>query len=447
MTRGIHLSVALLFWVTATLAGWAAGADDTAGTQEQLRQLQEQNRALQEQLHQQQAVIDSLSKKVDEIQHAGAEQNRQLVSLESEMKDADASAKPSGFNGSGKLSLGAEGGVGFFTSGSAGQYPNGEFRVDEMRLFLDASVVETVYFYGELNLATRESTDVEFRLGELYIDFDNVSRFWGWDKVLSVRLGRIYVPFGEEYQNRYAIDNPLISHSLSDLWGVDEGIGLYGRVGKFSYAAAVQNGGIPDTADYDKDKSIAGRVAYDPNRWLHLSASAMRTGNLDATGDFLSAMWFGDGFFRSLGGPGTTKFLADLAEGDIEVRLPRGSVKAFGGWFQYDDNDPANNNRRDGYYYSLEAVHDIFEKLYGGVRFSQIFAGSKGMPIVGNGDFGQFFFGPLTKDIWRLSLGLGYKFSRNLVLKTEYSFEQGRLVNGEQRDNENQFAAEVAFRF
>jgi hypothetical protein len=94
----------------------------------------------------------------------------------------------------------------------------------------------------------------------------------------------------------------------------------------------------------------------------------------------------------------------------------------------------------------LEAVHDIFEKLYGGVRFSQILA-NKGMPIVGNGDFGQFFFGPLTKDIWRLSLGLGYKFSRNLVLKTEYSFEQGRLVNGEQRDNENQFAAEVAFRF
>jgi hypothetical protein len=430
----------------APLAGWAAGADDVAGTQEQLRQLQEQNRALQEQLRQQQSVIESLSKKVEEIQRTGAEQNRQLVSLESEMKDADAVTKPSGFNGSGKLSLAAEGGVGFFKTGSEGQFPNGEFRMDEMRLFLDASVVESVYFYGEVNLATPEGTDVEARLGECYVDFENVSRFWGWDKVLNIRIGRMYAPFGEEYQNRYAIDNPLISRSLSDLWDMDEGIELYGRVGKFSYAAAVQNGGIPDTRDYDKDKSVAGRLAYDPKRWLHLSASAMRTGNLDAKGDFLSAMWFGNGFFRSLGGPGTTKFHADLAEGDIEVRLPRGSLKAFGGWFQYDDNDPANNNRRDGYYYSLEAVHDIFEKLYGGVRFSQILA-NKGMPIVGNGDFGTYFFGPLTKDIWRLSLGLGYKLSRNLVLKAEYSFEQGRLVNGQERNDENQFAAEVAFRF
>jgi hypothetical protein len=208
----------------------------------------------------------------------------------------------------------------------------------------------------------------------------------------------------------------------------------------------VQNGGIPDTRDYDSDKSVAARLAYDPNRWLHFSASAMRTGNLDAQGDFLSAMWFGNGFFRSLGGPGTTKFHADLAEGDIAVRLTRGSLKAFGGWVHYDDNDPVNVNRRDAYYYSLEAVHDLFGKLYGGARFSQILGG-KGMPIVGNGNFGQFFFGPLTQDLWRLSLGLGYRFSRNLVLKAEYSFEQGRLVNGLERDNENQFAAELAFRF
>jgi len=31
-----------------------------------------------------------------------------------------------------------------------------------------------------------------------------------------------------------------------------------------------------------------------------------------------------------------------------------------------------------------------------------------------------------TKDLWRLSLGVGYRFSPQLILKTEYSFERGR---------------------
>ena len=108
----------------------------------------------------------------------------------------------------------------------------------------------------------------------------------------------MYVPFGEEYLSRYAIDNPLISHSLSDLWGVDEGVELYGKVGPVRYTMAVQNGGIPDTLDYNDDKSVAGRLEYDPARWLHLSASGMRTGDLQVSGDQLSAMWFGNGFLN-----------------------------------------------------------------------------------------------------------------------------------------------------
>jgi len=76
-----------------------------------------------------------------------------------------------------------------------------------------------------------------------------------------------------------------VTHSLEDLWGVDEGLELYGSFGKVSYAVAVQNGGVPGARDYNSDKSVAGRISYDPNRWLHLSVSAMRTGDLDVNGD------------------------------------------------------------------------------------------------------------------------------------------------------------------
>jgi len=121
-------------------------------------------------------------------------------------------------------------------------------------------------------------------------------------------------------------------------------------------------------------------------------------------------------------------------------------LKAFGGYVDYGDNDPAGNNHRDVYYYSVEAVHDILPKFYGAARFSQIFA-NHGFPIVGNGNFGTYFFGPLTDEIWRLSLGLGYRFSPNLIFKGEYSFERGNQVNGNTRDEEDLFAVEAAYRF
>lgn len=315
----------------------------------------------------------------------------------------------------------------------------------------EAPVWGDVYFYSELNLATREAGDLDLRVGELYLDFEDVSKLWGRDRQLNARAGRFDIPFGEEYLTRDAIDNPLISHSLTDLWGVDEGIELYGSLGKFSYVAAVQNGGTPGTRDFNADKSVTGRLSYDPARWLHLSVSGMRTGDLSASPDedYLSELWFGGGWFRSIGSVETTKFHANLLQGDVALQFSRGHLKAFGGGAQYDDNDPNGDNRRDIYYYSVEGVWDVTRKFYTAARFSQIFA-DKGYPLTGNGNSGKYFFnpfGPQTEELWRLSLGVGYRFNRHLLVKAEYTFEQGKEVGGSQRNHVNLFAAEAAFAF
>jgi hypothetical protein len=67
----------------------------------------------------------------------------------------------------------------------------------------------------------------------------------------------MYAPFGEEYLVRNAIDNPLITHSIADFWAVTPGLELYGNLGKFSYVAAIQNGGESNGGD----KSVAGRIS------------------------------------------------------------------------------------------------------------------------------------------------------------------------------------------
>ena len=113
----------------------------------------------------------------------------------------------------------------------------------------------------------------------------------------------------------------------------------------------------------------------------------------------------------------------------------------------YDDNASDVDNGRDIYFYSSEAVHDIVGKLYGGARFSQIFA-HNGYPLAGHSDFGKYLFsGTLTEEIWRLTLGLGYRWSDNLLTKAEYTFQRGKELGGQRREQEDLFAVELAFKF
>ena len=147
------------------------------------------------------------------------------------------------------------------------------------KLFVEAPLWTDTYFFSELNLTQREDPTESLQLGELYVDFENVSRLWHQDKLLNLRIGRMDIPFGEEYLVRDSIDNPLITHSLSDIWGVDEGVELYGAYGKFSYVAAVQNGGHPEFRDFNSDKSITARVvtrsaASDPHEFKRHAAPA-----------------------------------------------------------------------------------------------------------------------------------------------------------------------------
>jgi hypothetical protein len=170
----------------------------------------------------------------------------------------------------------------------------------------------------------------------------------------------------------------------------------------------------------------------------------MRTGDLSVSKDVVSGMWFGGGFFHSIGSKYTSLFHANLVEGDTQFRWKNGSFKAAGGYAAYGDNDPTSNNHRDIYYYYGEWVQPLVQRLYGAARWSQI-ESHAGYPIVA--DTSSAYPGLPTKEVWRLSLGLGYRFSERFLWKIEYSFEGGRLVNGGYRDHEDMFSTEAAFKF
>jgi hypothetical protein len=419
-------------------------ADDAADWRRQMELLTQQNALLQQQVQRQEQTIEVLSNRVSAVEQSSTQHDQQLDNLKADVAGVQAAPKANRFN-LGNVNLSVEGGVGVLSSQADGRYPNTDFRVNEARVYAEAPVWDDVYFFGEVDLATPENNSLNTQLGELYLDFENVSQLWGQDGMLNVRAGRMDIPFGEEYLRRNAIDNPLVLNSVSDLWGIDAGVELYGALGKFTYVTAVQNGG-GNVPDGNGDKAVSGRLGYDPTRWLHVSVSGMRTGNLSVQNDVTSAMWFGNGFFKSIGSAGTTRFNVNLVEGDVDVNLSRGQIKMFGGYIHYDDNDPTGHNVRELYYYSVEGVADVTRKFYTVARLSQVFA-RNGYPVPGEGNFNEYFNQEQTTELWRLSIGAGYRFSKRLVIKVEYAFEHGKEVDGDHRNDEDFIGTEAAFKF
>ena len=396
---------------------------------EEVRTLVEQNRQLTQQVGAQQKQIDELRARLDHLEPA-------------------VTAEPSGpspVETGRQIRVSGEAGLAFFHSGKNGNFPNSEFRVDEAKVFIEAPIWKNVYFFGGVDLVTRESSDEYFHIGELYVDVEKLFSA-GKNNHLSLRAGRFNVPFGEEYLVRNVIDNPLITHSLADIWGIDEGVQIYGALGGLQYNLAVQNGGRKTLHDYDPDKAVTMRLAFDPAAHLHLSASAMRTGKLNVAYDGLSEIWFGNSFFRALGTPATTQtFSVELLELDVIEKWKTGQLKASVGWINFDDDSTATNNARHLRYYSLEAQQQLAGGLSGAVRFSKINADG-GYPLAGQSKAWNYYSSPTT-DLQRLSVGLNYRFAAPLVWKVEYSRENGRLLNGTKRGDGDIFSTLLGIKF
>src|SRR3954470_8766550 len=117
--------------------------------EERLKALETQNDLLRHQVAEQQKTIDQLKDKVSP-----------------ETKTEEITRPKGGFD-FGNIHISGEGGAGYFHSGSDGQYPEGAFRLDEAKLFVEAPLWKDTYFFGELNLIIRESDEEYFELGEL----------------------------------------------------------------------------------------------------------------------------------------------------------------------------------------------------------------------------------------------------------------------------------------
>ena len=328
------------------------------------------------------------------------------------------------------------GAAGYYDTGSAGTRDNGGFEIKEASLFVTAEVWDDVEFFIELQTNRLGKDNDKFsRTGEVYVHFHDISLT---DSVtVGLKLGRIDIPFGEEYLWQDAIDNPLITNSAAYPYGWDEGLLVYGDIHGLGWIAAITDGTDDRSTEENSDKALNFKIYGRPIESLDLSLSMMTNGDVSK-----SAIEFGGSHFRPVGvahqstagiSP-STEVDGDLLEFNAKYSFSVASYEAYlalaVGAAKSDDSDPLFD--RDFRWFSIEPLLKFNTHWYATLRFSEIgtYDGGEGYHFDGKTFAGgNAAFGYDTQRFQRLSIGLGWTPNPHIRAKLEFGRDRFELID------------------
>jgi hypothetical protein len=348
----------------------------------------------------------------------------------------------------------------------------GGFMVYQVGITVDADINDNLSFWYDTGVL-REGRTAAFN-EQIYGRYD---RILGSD-MLNVKVGRTFMPFGEEYLRWNNIDNPLNSYTVSFPWAVDEGMLLFGDFlsdSKLSYAAAVQNGNAGQNFDDNSKKTVSFKLSSTPTPWLYVSASYL---NLGKQGDQVTRstgtaeFWLSGFHIAPLGatsaasGPSPSAVVNGQAgEGNVKLTFDSARIWLNYGYMFVNDGGGDRFDRIIRYYTGevLGYIPKTEQKGYLVGRYSAIgtfnpdlgyrFAGTEfAVPAFRTSPYSGF--NNDQRDLYRYSLGAGWRLDKNAVLKLEHSWEGTHLIeraktatNLNLLDKRNFFIAELALRF
>lgn len=350
------------------------------------------------------------------------------------------------------------GAIGYYRTGSAGTRSNGSFEIKEASLFVTAEVWDDVEFFVEIQTNRLGKDNDKFvRTGEVYIHLHDIALTDS--TTVGLKVGRIDIPFGEEYLWQDAIDNPLITNSAAYPYGWDEGVLVYGDFGGLRWIAAITDGTDDRSTEENSDKAFNVKIYGHPLESLDLSLSVMTNGAVSK-----SAIEFGGSHFRPVGAAhqstlGTSpssevdadlmelnaKYSFNFAGNDAYLALSFGSARS-------DDSDSLFD--RDFRWFSIEPFLQFKQNWYMILRYSEIgtYDGDSGHHFDGKTFAGgNAAFGWDTRRFQRMSLGFGWTPNPHVRTKLEIAQDRFELIDASALDPDNKnrgFAGfEVAVRF
>ncbi|MGB1261881.1 MAG: hypothetical protein ACPG52_03130 [Cognaticolwellia sp.] len=354
------------------------------------------------------------------------------------------------------------GAVGAYQTGSDGNHQNFGFDIKEATIFMEANVWQDIDMFVELQTnRLGDDSSKYIRTGEVYMHSRDIALGEG---NIGIKLGRIDIPFGEEYLWQDAIDNPLITNSASYPYGWDEGLLVYGDSRVLGYQSGVNwifsvTDGTDKRSDEDHaNKAFNVKFYGDINDNNYLSLSLMRNGKAQK-----SALEFGGSHFEPIGkgdsnatALSNSKFVnASLAEINTKHQF---YLDDFSGYLaltygRAKQEDDISQYDRNIEWLTIEPYVQLNANWYSLLRYSEIgtYDNNQGFHFDGkyfaggNGDYGYD-----VKRFQRLGVGLGWQPNPRVRAKFEIGkdwFERIENSNKAAQNSRNFVGVEVAVGF
>ena len=331
------------------------------------------------------------------------------------------------------------GAAGFIDSGDAGTRPNGGFLVKETSLFIEADTWENSSLFFELQVnRLGKDNSVATRTGEVYLRFDELL-----GDCVGLKLGRVDIPFGEEYLWQDSIDNPLVTQSAPYPYGFDEGVVLYGDFNESTgWVASITDGTDERSIEDDSAKAITAKVYGDVTGELYVSTSFMVNGDAGK-----SALEFGGSHFQPVGAGGTSSAgassstVVDAYLGQVDLvyePTDQARLALFYGMAKVDDDDDSFD--RELAWFMLGPFYQLNSKWYTLLRYSEIgtYDDDEGYHFDGKVlAGGNSAFGYDAKSLRRLSGGVGWLPNPHTRVKFELGQDWFDLIDASPLDDGN----------
>jgi hypothetical protein len=358
---------------------------------------------------------------------------------------------------SGNITVSGFGAVAYLDTGTAGSKPDSGFMVKEASLFVEAEAWGDTFFFLEIQTNRLNLDDDLFvRTGEVHARFSNLFADELGEGALGLKIGRIDIPFGEEYLWHDASDNPMITQSVAYPYGFDEGILGYGTVKDVGWVLSVTDGNDARSTEDGDSKAFNAKLSKNLSERLYVSLSGMLHGlsgrsAFEFAGSHLEPV--GVGGTSTAGSSGSPRIKANLYEVNATYSVPRRGhlTLSFG---QSHLSDDAVGFDRDLSWGMVEGKLHFTDSTYCIARVSEIgtYSSSEGYhfdgKIIANGNAE---FGYDTKRLQRLALGFGYKPNPMTVIKLEVGRDRFWTIDASPLDPSGRdglyMAAELVLRF
>jgi len=423
----------------APVAGFAASDEEIQALKQQVQQLLQR--------------IEKLESEQSKAKDESAKAKEELAKTK-ETGPVGVASKVDLSNALSKLKMKGRFATGYYKSGNAGSFSSGSFEMPDAKIqfSFQPDEINTVVMRFKLDNGVTSTSTTSPLLDYFYLQSkDFISSLKDTPFSLSSRIGRFKLGFGEETWSNNPVEGVLPSNSAANAGVSDEGLELAGKIKldkiglkPLGWVTSISDGNSTAGSDSGDGKAFMGKLYYTPIDPLYLSASYYDSGRLKSSDSELSIAGLKT---RPTGATNWQRTVwelnarYDFKKGKKPLDPPAYSDSkaivrlSYGGF--HDTTSTTGVVERSGDFGFIEGTYNLTPKFYTATRYSFV--------KLDNGVTATLNTVTANK-YGRYSLGAGYHWSENTILKVGYDWNK-QSGSSTQEAHDNLLSAVVATQF